>query len=192
MRSRYLVATGKPAFRSRRVVVTVWGASALIAASALVAHAAGLRVNATPSMPLGLWRLGPVPGSLRAGEIVVVCPPDSAAFREALDRGYMAHGACPAGYEPLIKPVAAVAGDLVMVAADGVAVNGEPVPGTAPLARDTAGRPLLAVPVGSHRVASGELWLLSGHVRESWDSRYFGAVPAAGVQGVARPVWVVQ
>lgn len=192
MRSRYLVATGKPAFRSRRVVVTVWGASALIAASALVAHAAGLRVNATASMPLGLWRLETTPRSLRVGEIVVFCPPDSAAFREAVDRGYLAHGACPGGFEPLIKPVAAIPGDLVTVAADGVAVNGEPVPGTAPLARDTAGRPLLAVPAGSYHVTSGEVWLFSGHLRESWDSRYFGAVPAAGVQGVARPVWVVQ
>lgn len=190
MRGSYPVATRKPAYRSRRVVATVWGLSALIAASALVAHAAGLRVNATVSMPIGLWRLEPVPGSLRTGEIVVFCPPDSAAFREALDRGYVARGACPGGTEPLIKPVAAVAGDLVAVTSEGVAVNGEPVPGTAPLIRDTAGRPLLAVPAGRYHVASGEVWLLSGHVRESWDSRYFGAVPAAGVQGVARPVWV--
>jgi type IV secretory pathway protease TraF len=98
MRGSYPVATRKPTSRSRRVVPTVWGASALIAASALGAYVTGLRVNATVSMPLGLWRLEPVPGSLRTGEIVVFCPPDSAAFREALDRGYVARGACPGGH----------------------------------------------------------------------------------------------
>jgi type IV secretory pathway protease TraF len=37
-------------------------------------------------------------------------------------------------------------------------------------------------------VQPGHVWLAgSGHDR-SWDSRYFGPVPVAGVRGVARPI----
>jgi conjugative transfer signal peptidase TraF len=90
-----------------------------------------------------------------------------------------------------VKPVAAVAGDLVTVTSQGVAVDGKPVANTKPFAEDEAGRPLRPVPIGVYRVAPGEVWLLSGHDPRSFDSRYFGAVPAANVTGVARPIWVV-
>jgi type IV secretory pathway protease TraF len=41
-------------------------------------------------------------------------------------------------------------------------------------------------------VPPGQVWLLSGHDSRSFDSRYFGPVPVANVQGVARPVWVAR
>jgi conjugative transfer signal peptidase TraF len=158
----------------------------------VLAGAAGLRVNAKASMPRGLWRIAATEARVERGEIVSVCPPDDAAIREAARRGYLPAGPCPGGYEPLVKPVAAIAGDLVAINAGGVAVNGELVADTAPLEVDSAGRPLQPIPAGAYRVPAGAVWLLSGHDPRSFDSRYLGAVPAANIQGVARPIWVVQ
>lgn len=106
-------------------------------------------------------------------------------------RGYIPAGNCSGGYEPLLKPVAAIAGDLVMVTPQGIAVDGEPIKNTAPLVRDSADRPLRPVPAGAYEVMPRQIWLLSGHDPRSFDSRYFGPVPAANVQDVARPVWVL-
>jgi conjugative transfer signal peptidase TraF len=91
-----------------------------------------------------------------------------------------------------VKPVAAIAGDLVTITAAGFAVNGKPMADTAQLGEDSAGRPLQPIPAGTYRVPAGAVWLLSGHDPRSFDSRYFGAVPAANIQGIARPVWVIQ
>jgi type IV secretory pathway protease TraF len=71
-------------------------------------------------------------------------------------------------------------------------VNGEPVADTAQLDEDSAGRPLRPIPTGTYNVPAGAVWLLSGHDPRSFDSRYFGAVPRANIQGIARPVWVIQ
>jgi conjugative transfer signal peptidase TraF len=167
-------------------------AGGLVMAALVGADLVGLRINGTASMPEGLWHVGAPVAPFRRGEIVTLCPPDTLPFLEAAARGYLPAGFCPGGFEPLVKPIAAIAGDLVTVSAAGVTVNGAPVPGTAPLAADSAGRPLSPFPAGAYRVAPGALWLLSGHDSRSFDSRYFGPVPASNVQGVARPLWVLR
>jgi conjugative transfer signal peptidase TraF len=171
---------------------TIGAVAGTILGAFAVAQAAGLRVNATPSMPVGLWMVTAASLSPRRGEIIAVCLPDSSPAREAFRRGYISAGSCPGGAEPLVKPIAAIGGDVVAVSAAGIAVNGVPIANTAPLSRDEAGRPLQRVPAGLYRVPSRELWLLSGHDPRSFDSRYFGAVPVAGVRGIANPIWLWQ
>ena len=173
----------------RRAAVTS-AAGVLVLGSLAAAQLCGLRVNTTPSMPVGVWRVTPPPGDLRRGEVVTVCLPHGDAARLAAERGYVSAGFCPDGREPVIKPVAAVAGDLVLVTRAGVSVNGIDVDGTAPLDRDTAGRPLQAFPAGTHKVQPDQVWLLAGFMRNSFDSRYYGPVPVGSVQSVAHPVWV--
>jgi conjugative transfer signal peptidase TraF len=177
--------------RRRSLAIRVLAACVVTMATLAGAVSAGLRVNTTASMPVGLWyvRAGE---PIKRGVIVTICPHDCEDFREALRRGYITHGRCPGGYEPLVKPVAAVAGDLVTVTRQGIAVNGNVVANTAALAEDEIGRPLHQVPPGIYRVASGEVWLLSGHDIRSFDSRYFGALPFANVRGVAHPLWVLR
>lgn len=153
--------------------------------------AAGLCFNTTASMPRGLWQVQ-ASEPVERGTVVAICPPDRADIRQAAGRGYISSGRCPGGYEPLIKPVAALGGDVVTVASAGVAVDGKLLANTRPLARDEAGRTLHPVPAGSYRVAQDELWLLSGHDARSFDSRYFGGVPLANIIGVARPLWVLR
>ncbi len=150
----------------------------------------GFRVNTTPSMPVGLWRVEAISDEPRRGEIVTVCPPDIPMMREASARGYIGTGSCSGGYEPLVKRVAAIAGDMVHVSPAGINVNGEAVTGTAQLNQDSAGRMMQPYPAGVHQVPAFHVWLLSGHDPRSFDSRYFGPVSAENVQAVARPVWV--
>jgi conjugative transfer signal peptidase TraF len=172
-----------------RIGSLVVTAGAIVMVALAGANAAGLRLNTTPSMPVGLWRMVPSPSQLRRGEVVVVCLPDTALLRMGRERGYISPGYCPSGSEPLVKPIAATAGDIVAISPTGVMVNGRAVQDTAQLSRDSGGRPLKSVPAGTYPVAPGEVWLLSGHDPRSFDSRYFGPVPAANVQGSALPVW---
>lgn len=152
------------------------------------AGAAGVRINTTPSMPVGLWRVSPS-GDLRRGDAVVVCAPDNVATRLGLGRGYIGAGTCPGGTEPLLKVVAAVPGDAVAVGPHGLAVNGAVLADTVPLAHDRAGRALPAWPPGIYTVQPGTAWTTTP-APDSWDSRYWGPVRLADVLGVARPVAV--
>ena len=163
----------------------------VVVAALATANVTGLRINGTPSMPRGLWRVTSTEAPLRRGAVVTICPPDTPPFREAAARGYIPAGSCPGRYEPLVKPIGAASGDVVAMSESGVTVNGRAIRGTAPLAQDSAGRPLRPVRPGTYPVAPGEVWLLSGHDPRSFDSRYFGPVPASNVQGVAQPVWVL-
>ena len=175
----------------RRGVQAVATAGALLMGTLVMAWLCGIRVNATASMPRGLWQVRTASAPLRRGEFVTVCLPDTAPIREAAARGYLPAGICADGHAPLVKPVAAVTGDQVTVAPSGIAVDGRLIAHTAQLVRDSAGRPLRPVAPGVYPVVSGQVWLLSGHDPRSFDSRYFGPVPTANVQGVARPLWVL-
>jgi conjugative transfer signal peptidase TraF len=168
------------------------GAGGVLLLGFALAEAAGLRINATASMPRGIWRVEAAGTRIARGEVVSICLPDTPVVREAAQRGYISAGGCPGGREPLLKPIAAIAGDAVAVTADDVAVNGEPLTDSAPLYKDSAGRPLQPIPAGVYHVSAGTVWLLSGHDPHSFDSRYFGAVPVASIQGIAHPIWVVE
>jgi conjugative transfer signal peptidase TraF len=171
---------------------TLCTAGAAVLAALGTAYQAGLRVNTTPSMPIGLWASGSAHTVLTRGDVVTVCLPGGAVLRQAMQRGYIATGTCPHGAEPLVKPVAAVSGDLVTVSANGIDVNATPIANTAALPRDEAGRVLHPIPAASYRVGPEDVWLLSGHDPRSFDSRYFGAVPVANVLGIAHPLWVLR
>jgi conjugative transfer signal peptidase TraF len=122
-------------------------------------------------------------------------PPTMARFGH--ERGYIQHlpdwpvlRECPSGYQPLLKPIAAVAGDVVEVTADTVRINGTVVPHSASQAHDSRGRSLPHWPWGRYQLAPGELWVMSTYHPASWDSRYFGPIRAASVIATAAPAWV--
>ncbi len=146
-----------------------------------------LRITLTDSAaPAGIYRL--IKGvPLARGELVAVCVP-AAIARSGLARGYLREGDCPAGAEPVAKVIGAVAGDVVKVEPGWVAVNSVTFPNSRMAARDSAERPLDHVAWGVRRVAPGEVWLFGFNDLRSWDARYFGPVPLAGVRGVLRPV----
>ncbi|HVT59504.1 MAG TPA: conjugative transfer signal peptidase TraF [Thermoanaerobaculia bacterium] len=164
-------------------------AAAILAAGAAAATALGLRalrVNTSPSLPRGLYRLEHSAGTLHPGVLVLACPPPAVA-RLARARGYLPAGRCPGGVQPLGKLVLAAAGDLVDLAPGGLRLNGEPLPATASRVLDSRSRRLPRYPSGRYRVAAGELWLIAPHPR-SLDSRTFGPVAEAQVLGVLTPL----
>jgi conjugative transfer signal peptidase TraF len=166
--------------------------AALIAGGLASANAAGLRINATSSMPRGLWRLAADDRTPSKKDIIAVCPPDGPITALARKRGYIGAGRCPNGLEPLLKPVVAVAGDQVTVSAAGITVNGQNLPQSVPLRLDSAGRPIEAYSFGAYRVPPGMAWIVSGYSPNSFDSRYFGPVPVANIEGRAMPVLVLR
>lgn len=153
----------------------------------------GIRVNTSASIPTGVWletAAPPFKGALVRGAIVTFCPPDTPAFRLAKQRGYIGAGWCPHAYQPLFKPVVAVAGDRISVSPTGIDVNGVHVPNSAPLRADNARKPLPTPPYGKYTVSPGSVWVVSSYNRESFDSRYFGSVEISAVRSIVVPLWV--
>ena len=150
-----------------------------------------LRIAFTGSAcPPGIYRATALrPGdTLAHGELVLVCLPDPLS-RFALARGYLARGAgCGDGIEPVGKRIGALVGDAVEVTPDYVAVNGQRLPNSASRTRDTRRRNVPHIAFGTYEVADGEVWLFGEADPRSWDSRYFGAVPASAVRAELKPV----
>jgi len=165
--------------------VTLFVAVCLLSLLFAAGWIGGLRINTTPSEPLGLWRIVPLNRSVLPGEMVFVCPPDNAAIREARRRGYLRSGLCPGGFGPLIKTVVAVTGQRVAVT-DLVAIDGVPIRNSRIFEKDGQGRSLRHGQSGM--LLPGEVYLHSDFIG-SWDSRYFGPVPDSGLLGLAQEVW---
>ena len=71
-------------------------------------------VNTTPSMPVGVYRITDRP--IVKGAIIGACVPESYATL-AKSRDYLGSGSCPSGLRPVMKHVAAVAGDEIAISA---------------------------------------------------------------------------
>ena len=158
------------------------GVLALAAAVVGVVHAAGLRLNLTPSVPRGVYLLRP--GVPSRGDLVAACLPIEAAAL-GRQRGYLGTGACAGASAPVLKFVAAAAGDIVEMGTD-VRVNGAYLQPAPPL-EDRVGRRLYPYATGRHQLSRDQLWLFSP-TTQSWDSRFFGPVPVDNVLGVVRPL----
>jgi conjugative transfer signal peptidase TraF len=154
----------------------------VVASLALVFPKAGAPVllwNASPSVAIGLYRLTSRPPL--TGALAVIRLPEPLRIL-AETRGYLRKGA------PLIKPVAAGAGDTVCRHGSLVTVNGRIVARAGTL--DAVGRPLPAWS-GCFRLAANDIFVLSADP-DSFDSRYMGPIDRAHVLGLALPVWVRQ
>lgn len=160
----------------------------LFVAAYLGPRFAGFRINTSTSMPRGFYRA--VHGVLQRGAIVAAClPADIARF--GMQRHYLGPGECPGGAEPVVKVVAALGGSVVEVTAERVLVDGEALLRSRPRREDQGGRPLESIWSGARRLGRGEVWLHSPYEARSWDSRYFGPVPATNILFVVEPVLTV-
>jgi conjugative transfer signal peptidase TraF len=143
-------------------------------------YMSGYRVNVTRSMPVGVYRIieGNTP---ERGDYVAYCPVGATAAL-ALDNGWLRPGSCDAGTRPLLKILAGVAGDTVRLSAAGIRINGVLQPCSAARSVDKNGIALTRhIPEGT--VPAGMAFLLARH-EGSYDSRYFGPVPASGLSKV--------
>lgn len=171
--------------QSRRSVLTISGVGlALMAAFVCVGMRAGLRINLTPSEPLGLWQVVTPDRPVAVGDLVFICPPPGALSEFGLARGYFLRGACSGGAAPLIKTVVAIAGAKIAVGAN-VRIDGVPLPHSRLSSRDGQNRGLVAWAGG---VVPPSQFFLHSQFRGSYDSRYFGPVSDTGLLGFARPL----
>ncbi len=131
-------------------------------------------INESPSVPKGFY-VRAAGGALERGTIVAVRQPRIA-------RRYLTGLGVPAQVR-LIKHVAAAAGDRVCARNGEVTLPGQRV---AVRDRDRFGGRLPAWR-GCRSLGADELFLL-GDTANSFDSRYFGPVPRAEVEGVFRQV----
>jgi conjugative transfer signal peptidase TraF len=152
-----------------------------------VVYAAGMRVNMTESLPLGIyWRTH---HPIERGSYVIFCPPPSnSAFVIARDRHYIEYGNCPGRFGSLLKRVAGLPGDRVDFDADGVRVNGHLLPNSVPRATDLGGHSLPVMRLHT-TVAADNLLLMSDYTPLSFDARYFGLIDRSAILTPVKPVW---
>ncbi len=159
-------------------LLTTLGAAALVG-STIAAKPMALNIwNASGSMPIGLYRLHPT-GRLAVTQLVAVEPPEPLATLLA-DRRYLPRGI------PLLKRVLALPGQTVC--RDQRAITVDKIEMGAARARDRSGRPL-PIWQGCHVIADGEVFLMNWRSADSFDGRYFGALPTSAIIGTAEPLW---
>ena len=166
--------------RSRWVVIL----GMLAGIAFLFASAAGMHPlivwNATASAPIGFYRLRPVgEGPLRKGGLVLVRP-DTASAQLYAERGYLPLGV------PLLKRIAATAGQIVCEQDGMVSIDGRHVADALPA--DGRGRPLIPWR-GCRLLRDDEVFLLMADVPASLDGRYLGPTSVRSVLGRATPLW---
>jgi conjugative transfer signal peptidase TraF len=154
-------------------------AAVAFVAVALAAPAPWLIWNASASAPIGLYRIH-TDRDPPVGALVAAMPPARLA-RWLAKRDYL-----PVGV-PLLKHVAAKAGQRICRIGDVLSVDARPV--AIAQTRDSRGRPL-PIWQGCRTLRNGELLLLNPAVPDSLDSRYFGPLPASAVIGRATPLYL--
>lgn len=162
--------------RVRRIAIGAAGIAVMLSTVALP-PAPRLVWNASASAPIGLYFVHPG-AATGSGDMVVARLPEP--YRQlAATRHYL-----PVNV-PLVKRVAAVAGDEVCALGRQIFVNGRPVGQR--LAVDRAGRPIPGW-TGCQRLRGEQRFLLMD-APASFDGRYFGVTQGRDIIGKARLLW---
>lgn len=132
-----------------------------------------LTINLTESIKVGLYAKSF--GEVHRGDFVALCLPIQDQ-QLGLERHYLMPGTKCHGSVPLLKQVIAVPGDHVQLTMDFVAVNGKYYPYVTEN-KDHLGRELNHYPRGDYAQTQG-YWLMGNVSPHSWDSRYWGPLPA--------------
>lgn len=134
--------------------------------------------NASASAPIGLYAVTPG-ATVEPGDMVIARVPDPWRMMAA-ERRYI-----PANV-PLVKRVAAAAGDEVCALGRGIFVNGTWV--VERRVADAKGRPMPWWS-GCVRLRGRQLLVLMSDSHDSFDGRYFGVTDGGLIVGKARLLW---
>lgn len=170
--------------RSLKIALTTSGC---LIALVVVAKLSGVRINSTASYPVGVYLMTNSP--IEKGALVIFCPPDSPAFKQARERGYIGAGFCPGGYGYMIKKILAAKNDRVEISTAGVSVNGELLPNSKPMDMDSEGQLLPHIEVNITTLDDHSVLLMSDYNPKSFDARYFGLIDKSNIISAIRPVW---
>lgn len=163
--------------RLRRRMLAIGLGTAIVFGAAVLPPTPRLVWNASASAPVGLYWVSPA-APVTTGDMVVARLPEP--IRElAASRRYLPRNV------PLVKRVAAAAGDEICALGDQIFVNGRPA--AKRRLADGAGR---AMPSwhGCHMLRGLQLLLLMDSPG-SFDGRYFGVTEGTDLVGKARLLW---
>jgi conjugative transfer signal peptidase TraF len=161
----------------RRIAIVGTGIT-LLGLTSLFPPAPRLVWNASASAAIGLYSVSPG-APIAAGDMVIARVPDPWRMLAA-KRRYI-----PANV-PLVKHVAAVAGDEICALANEIFVNGRWL--AKRRVADAGHRPMPWWS-GCVRLRGNQLFLLMTDSPDSFDGRYFGVTDGAQVIGKARLLW---
>ena len=167
-----------------KIALTV---AACFAALVALAIFTGVRINTTPSYPVGIYLM--TNDAIEKGALVIFCPPDNTAFRMARERGYIGAGFCHGGYGYMIKKIMAAQNDHVEITAAGVSVNGRALPNSKPMDTDSEGKSLPYITADIAALDGHTVLLMSDYNPKSFDARYFGLVDKSAIISAIRPFW---
>jgi conjugative transfer signal peptidase TraF len=138
-----------------------------------------LRWNRTASVPTGLYRIvGFRP--TRVPQYAALCLPESMLDMARETGASIPAGECPSGVEPLLKPIyRATRTNPIAFTERGFEVGGRLLKNTAPKPFSRKGKPLDHTRYGVYTTG---LWAVSDWNPDSFDSRYFGPVPASSIR----------
>jgi conjugative transfer signal peptidase TraF len=172
--------------RSTRFWLPFGGAlGVFVGAIAALSVFGGLTVTLGESLPTVIVRYEPGAPVAR-GQIASVCFPQSVIdFARNYKVQWFGTG-CPTGDGHVFKIVAAVAGDNVEIARNGVFIDGDRFPMSTVLYPE---RVLPGVHLGRPFVVPPGDVIVMGWAQNSIDSRYFGLFPVSAIVGRITPVW---
>lgn len=148
----------------------------------------GFRVNTTDSIPIGIYRM--TADKNLKNSYVIFCPDNRPVFQQALNRGYINRGLCPAGYGYLMKKVVATTGDKLTVNNNGVFVNNRLISYSKPKLKDAFSRSLTQWQAQNYQLNDDEIMTMTDQSPWSFDGRYYGPIKSGQVKGMLTPVWV--
>lgn len=175
--SIHLIGSRLRRVRARKAIAIAAIGLSLTGFTALPKPSPLLVWNASASAPVGLYRVGS--GTPARGDLVLARPPGFVAYL-ADQRGYLPRNI------PLVKRLAALPDEHVCAFSNAIIIGGEIV--ARRLKIDTQGRPLPWWN-GCRALAHNEVFLLGNEKNHSFDSRYFGPVPAENIIGRLVPLW---
>lgn len=171
--------------RLKKVAILSMTVFLFVLAAGTVFYYSGFRINLTPSLPVGIWKINKQFGEIKKGDIIWFVPTKEVA-RFGMQRNYLVEK--PGAVNnciPLLKKVYGLPGDTYSFYEDFIRINNVPVENTKRRKADSKGRPMPKIENGI--VHEGHLFVLTLNYH-SFDSRYYGPIPIENVEGIATPI----
>jgi len=138
----------------------------------------------THSLPQGIYFR--IKGSPKVGDFAATCLTEPIA-RYGIERNYLAQGHCPTGTVYVLKVIVGLPGDRFDVKDGFFRINKHSY---RIMTNDSIQRPLkLFYRQKEGIIDKANYILLSDHVRNSWDSRYWGPV---SIEFLLKPLWLIE
>lgn len=172
-----------------------WMMIALFSLS-FTAYINGYRFNTSTSFPPGIYVIDKSKDGYeyQIRDLILFCPPDNNSVKTALARGYISQGWCKSQTIPMIKRIAAIDGDEVILG-DTISINNDELTNTTIKHQDALKRSLIPFTLNGKSqfiVPYQQVFVYSDYApNNSFDSRYFGPVPINNIHGTIKPVLLI-